>query len=308
MDVSGGVAWLLLVFSLPARQASRRVEVWRKLRRYGALPLRSSGYLLPATGENHERFQWLAAAVRKYKGEASVVQVSNIDDLPSPRLVQLFLEARAGDYQALLRELQKQTGASRPSAAQLTRWRRRFHEITAIDFFHSPLRSRVESLLERLETGAPAAVPTGGKRMRKEYRGRTWITRPRPGIDRVSSAWLIRRFIDPQAKFAFLGARQAAGAIPFDTFLAEGSGHRGDDCTFETLRKEFTIRDAKVAAIAEIIHDADLGDEKFARPEGAGLDRVLIGWAQQGMPDDELLRRGMDLIEALYHALPEAAH
>ena len=134
-----------------------------------------------------------------------------------------------------------------------------------------------------------------------------WITRPRPGIDRVSSAWLIRRFIDPRAKFAFLGRRAPAGAIPFDTFLAEGFGHRGDDCTFETLRKEFAIRDVKVVSIAEIIHDADLGDEKFARPEGLGLDRVLIGWAQQGVADDELLRRGMDLIEGLYQALPEAS-
>lgn len=142
--------------------------------------------------------------------------------------------------------------------------------------------------------------------MRKEYRGQTWVTRPRPGIDRVSSAWLIRRFIDPQAKFSFLGRRAPAEAIPFDTFLAEGFGHHGDDCTFETLRKEFAIRDARVAAIAEIIHDADLGDEKFARSEGLGLDRVLIGWAQQGIADDELLRRGMDMIEALYHALPEA--
>jgi hypothetical protein len=133
---------------------------------------------------------------------------------------------------------------------------------------------------------------------------RLWITRPRPGIDRVSSAWLIRRFIDPKAKFVF-GAEPTAhaDAIPFDMFCPQGFGHRGEDCTFETLCKEFSIRDARVRRIAEIIHDADLGDEKFARPEGQGLDRVLNGWAKQELPDDELLERGTELIEGLYESL-----
>jgi hypothetical protein len=86
-------------------------------------------------------------------------------------------------------------------------------------------------------------------------------------------------------------------------FQAGGFGHRGDDCTFETLRKEFAIRDPKVEAVAEMIHDADLSDEKFGRSEALGLDRVLIGWAHEGISDDELLRRGMELIEGLYRAL-----
>src|SRR5205823_8321276 len=137
-----------------------------------------------------------------------------------------------------------------------------------------------------------------------EFRGRIWITRPRPGIDRVSSAWLITRFIDSDAKFIFgSDSNKAPGAIPFDMFQPGGFGHRGDDCTFETLRKEFGIRDKKVAAIAEIIHDADLDDGKFGRTEGAGLDRVLIGWAQHGISDDELLRRGIELIDGLYQSL-----
>jgi len=92
-------------------------------------------------------------------------------------------------------------------------------------------------------------------------------------------------------------------AVPFDMFQGGGFGHRGDDCTFETLRKEFAIRDQKVEAIAEIIHDADLSDEKFGRTEALGLDRVLIGWAQQGISDDEVLRRGMEIIEGLYLSL-----
>jgi len=292
-------AWLLLMFSLPTKRASERVDVWRKLRRYGALPLRSSGYLLPNNAANQEHFEWLAAAIRKYKGDASVVQVHAIDDLPAERLVQMFVEARSKDYEQLLREMKNPK--SRNNLASLGRLRRRFQEIVTIDFFESPLRSRVEAWLMKVET-----PPAGrSRKVKREFLNRTWVTRPRPGIDRVSSAWLIRRFIDTNARFVFAtDSKHTADAIPFDMFAApKGFGHRGDDCTFETLHKEFGIRDAKITAIAEIVHDADLDDAKFGRTEGTGLDRVLIGWAQQGVSDEELMRRGMELIEGLYHSL-----
>ena len=137
-----------------------------------------------------------------------------------------------------------------------------------------------------------------------EYSGRLWMTRPRPGIDRVSSAWLIRRFIDPKARFVFGNQPSAhSDAIPFDMFCTEGFGHRGEDCTFETLCKHFAIRDNKVKRIAQVIHDADLGDEKFGRTEGEGLDKVLNGWAKQDLPDADLLKRGIELIEGLYESM-----
>src|SRR5712692_9993073 len=238
MTVTRGAApWLLLVFSLPSSRASQRVEVWRKLQRYGALGLRSSGYVLPNTPPNQEKLEWLATAIRNYKGQASVVQVQAFDDLPDKRLQQQFVEARSRDYERLLREVKK--------VAALSHARR----------------------------------PTG----------------------RLSR--LRRQFIDPKARF-FFGSDPSVHreAIPFDMFHPQGFGHRGEDCTFETLRKEFAIRDARVRRIAQIIHDADLGDEKFGRVEGLGLDQVLNGWAQQDLPDDELLQRGMELIEGLYHA------
>jgi len=290
--------WLLLMFSLPARQASRRVEVWRKLRSLGALPLPGSGYLLPRSAQNTERMEWLAAAIRSYKGEASVAQVQAIDNLPHERLVRMFREARTRDYEELLRELRKLPASSRTRRERL---RKRFREIEAIDYFESPLRSRVEAQFARLELPPPETA--AGKLSRSQYRGKRWVTRPRPGIDRVASAWLIRRFIDPKAKFVFDGADRSA--IPFDTFHGGGFGHRGDDCTFETLRAEFFIRDARLAALAEMIHDADLEDGKFARQEAVGIDRVLVGWAQQGAGDQALLRRGMEMIEGLYQSLPE---
>jgi hypothetical protein len=296
--------WLLLVFSLPAKSASQRVEIWRKLQRYGMLALRSSGYVLPNSAMNQERMEWLAAAIRSYKGQASVVQVQGFDDLSPEHLKGLFIEARSRDYQRLLHDVKKflSLPPSRRSAGHLKRIRRRFQEIQEIDFFEGPLRARVETMLARADeskTTKSKAKPKSG-----EYSSRLWMTRPRPGIDRVSSAWLIRRFIDPKARFVF-GTEPSThpDAIPFDMFCAEGFGHRGEDCTFETLSKQFAIRDSRVKRIAQIIHDADLGDDKFGRAEGQGLDRVLNGWAKLDLPDDDLLKRGMELIEGLYEGL-----
>lgn len=295
--------WLLLVFSLPSKRASQRVEVWRKLQRLGALPLRSAGNVLPNTPANREKLEWLAAAIRSYKGQASVVRAQEFDDLPDAHLRQLFVDARSRDYASLLRDVKKTMALpqGRRPAGRLSRLRRRLQEIVAIDFFGNPQRGRVEALLAR--TDAPESRQRGvGKGGR--YQNRLWMTRPRPGIDRVSSAWLICRFVDPKARFLF-GDDPGANpeAVPFDMFVAEGFGHRGEDCTFETLRKGFGIADTKVKRIAQIIHDADLEDEKFGRVEGAGLDRVLRGWAEQDVSDQELLQRGMELIEGLYHGL-----
>ena len=298
--------WLLLVFSLPSTRASQRVEVWRKLQRYGALALRSSGYVLPNTPPNQEKLEWLATAIRNYKGQASLVQVQAFDDLPAEQMKQLFVDARSRDYEGLARELRKvlTLRAAQRSNGRVSRLRRRFQEIRAIEFFESPHGQRVEALLARVdEPDIPTKVRNGAAKNR-EYRNRVWITRPRPGIDRVSCAWLIRRFIDPKARFAF-GNDPAdhPDAVPFDMFSPLGFGHRRDDCTFETLCKHFAIRDAKVKRISQMIHDADLGDEKFGRDEGSGLDQVLTGWERQSLADDELLSRGMELIEGLYHGI-----
>jgi hypothetical protein len=298
--------WLLLIFSLPAKNASQRVDIWRKLQRYGMLALRSAGYLLPNTPVNQERMEWLAAAIRSYKGQASVVQVQGFDDLSDDRLKELFQEARGRDYQKLLHEAKKLVDAapSRKPAGRLNRIRRRLQELQDIDFFGNSLRAKLENLLASAETSEDGNMKTSTGRKTSQYVNRQWVTRPRPGIDRVSSAWLIRRFIDNKARFLF-GPDPAThpSAIPFDMFCEQGFGHCGEDCTFETLCKEFSIRDKKVKRIAQIIHDADLGDDKFGHPEGEGLDRVLHGWANQDLPDDELLRRGMDLVEGLYDSL-----
>ena len=270
------------------------------------LALRSSGYVLPNSATNQERMEWLAAAIRSYKGHASVVQVQSFDDLPTEQLKRLFVEARSRDYQKLMHEAKRLLAlpTARRSTARVNGIRRRFLEVTDIDFFESPLRVRLENLLAHADDSEKATSGKNRKRKSGEYLNRLWMTRPRPGIDRVSSAWLIRRLIDPKARFVFgTDPNLHPGAMPFDMFCAQGFGHRGEDCTFETLYKQFAIRDGKVKRIGQIIHDADLGDEKFGRVEGQGLDKVLNGWAKQDLPDDELLKRGMDLIEGLYESL-----
>jgi hypothetical protein len=162
----------------------------------------------------------------------------------------------------------------------------------------------LENFLTQAEEADTVRSRQNGKRKTAQHMNRQWITRPRPGIDRVSSAWLIRRFIDSKSRFLFAADPAThPAAIPFDMFCQQGFGHRGEDCTFETLCKEFSIRDSRVKRIAQIIHDADLDDEKFGRAEGLGLDHVLKGWAKQDLPDDELLQRGMELIEGLYESL-----
>lgn len=297
--------WLLLTFTIPAKRASQRVEIWRKLQRYGTVPLSNSGYLLPSDPSNEERFQWLAKTVRKHGGEASVVRVESIDNLSTSQLKGRFSEARAREYQELIQQIKAVSGTEdgRVSGGRLGRLRNRFQEIVEVDFFDSPLQVRVRELLEQA-SASRMAKPSHAKIDRKDYKSRVWITRPRPGVDRCASGWLIRGFIDSKAQFAFAAEdRVPAGAVPFDMFHESGFGHRGEDCTFETLEKEFRIRDRRAGVIGQMIHDADLLDDRFGRKEGYGVDEILKGWARQGLADSELLERGIQLVEGLYYSL-----
>lgn len=297
--------WLLLVFTLPSSKTSERVQIWRKLQKFGSIPFRNAGSMLPNNPVNQERFEWMATTIRSYKGEASILQIQAIDDFTPSLLQEQFRQARAADYTALIKDIQKLKPSADVVSTQLPRMKRRFEEIVAIDFFESPMRRKAEDAMTQLEQPrAKTESPRKGKAVKKDYQNRTWMTRPRPGIDRVSSAWLISHFIDPKAKFVF-GKDPAAHAkaVPFDMFQAGGFGHEGDHCTFETLCSAFGVTDKKVQLIAQAIHDADLEDSKFRRSEGITMNQILQGWAKQDVADDELLRRGMDLIEGLYNSI-----
>jgi len=298
------VPWLLLVFTLPTAKASERVGVWRKLQRYGTIQLPASGYVLPNDSVNQERFEWLATSIRNSKGQAAVAQVASFDELRNEQIEQMFNDARTRDYQAVEKELKK-LGKPRRGGDEtaLVRFKRRLQQIAEIDFFGSPARARLEAAMQRLETKDTKQTATG-KENPKDYVGRSWITRPHPGIDRVSSAWLIVRYIDPQAKFIFdAEPKRHPNAIPFDMFNAGGFGHVGNYCTFETLLKSFGIKDSLLKLLAEAVHDADLADERFGRSEALGIDRTLDGWNKQGLSNEEVLRKGMEMIGGLYSGI-----
>jgi hypothetical protein len=304
MNITPTAPWLLMVFSLPSTEASERVQIWRKLQKFGAISFRNAGYLLPNTPENQERFAWVCTAARSHNGEASVLEVNSVDDLSPEGLRDLFRQARETEYSALRKELHKLKPQAGPPTVQAVRIRKRFDEIVAMDFFGSKSRAAVEQLLDNLtkvQTEESAAKPKVAK---KDYQRKTWMTRPRPGIDRVSSAWLIIRFIDPKARFIFdHDAAKHQSPIPFDMYGEAGFGHEGDRCTFETLCRRFSIRDKKTLLIAEAIHDADLEDHKFGRDEGTVINRILQGWAKRDVPDAALLQRGIELMEGLYESI-----
>jgi hypothetical protein len=296
-------SWLLLLFSLPTNRNTERVAVWRRLKKMGAVQIKTSTYLLPDEPAQYEQFQWLAQQIRDYGGDSTLVRAQEIEGLTSEKAVAMFNEARARDYVELRRSLQSFIGRRKKMdaeevAAGLERLTRQFREIRAVDFFDSPRGHDIAMLLRRAE---------GPRRSRqlerldvRQYQGKTWLTRPRPEIDRVGSAWLISKFIDRKPKFVFAPKADAVpDAISFDMLDAEFS-HHGNYCTFETLTKRFAISDKSVAKIGEMIHDADLDDVRFQRIEAIGMDRVLKGWAKQGLPDEEILRRGFECFDALY--------
>jgi hypothetical protein len=296
-------SWLLLLFSLPTNRNTERVAVWRRLKKMGAVQIKTSTYLLPDEPAQYEQFQWLAQQIRDYGGDSTLVRAQEIEGLTKENVIAMFNDVRAKDYAELRKSIQGFIGRRRKmdaetAAAELERLTRQFREIREVDFFESPRGHDIAMLLRRAE---------GRSRKRqlavlgaKHYQGKTWLTRPRPEIDRVGSAWLISKFIDRRPKFVFAPSAGAVpGAIPFDMLDAEFS-HHGNDCTFETLIRRFAISDKGVAKIGEMIHDADLDDARFQRVEAVGIDRVLKGWAKQGLPDEEILRRGFECFDALY--------
>jgi len=301
--VIGATAWLLLLFSLPTNRNTERVAVWRRLKKMGAVQIKTSTYLLPDEPAQYEQFQWLAQQIRDYGGDSTLVRAQEIEGLTKEKVIAMFNDARANDYAELRKSLQGFIGRRKKmdaetAAAELERLTRQFREIRQVDFFDSPRGHDVAMLLRRAE---------GRSRARKlevldakQYQGKTWLTRPRPEIDRVGSAWLISKFIDRKPRFVFAPSADAVpNAIPFDMLDAEFS-HHGNCCTFETLIRRFAIADKSIAKIGEMIHDADLDDAKFQRVEAIGIDRVLKGWAKDGLPDEEILRRGFECFDALY--------
>jgi hypothetical protein len=296
------------MYGLPTKKGAARVNLWRQLKKCGALPLKTSAYLLPDKPEHHERLQWLAQQVRDGGGEATIIHVTEIEGLSDKDIVRQFNEARAADYTTLLAALAELISQNRKRPgesfmADLEKLTRQFEDIRKIDFFDCSRAQDAQMLLKRAAGLRDGKSKTSPLLAAKKYIGKTWLTRPRPEIDRVGSAWLIRKFIDPKAEFIFAtDPAKHRNAIPYDMFEVEFS-HHGDDCTFETLVKRFGITDKAVLKIGEMVHDADLEDGKFQTTGCVGIDQVLKGWAKSGLTDEELLKRGGECFDALHQQL-----
>ena len=296
--------WLALAYSLSEPSSSRRVAVWRRLRQLGTVSPAGSVHFLPAGEEAREAFGWLAQEIRDGGGQALVLEIERLEEGEEARIVESFRAARDEEYRKITEEAEELARQTPPPRDRLEKLRRRFDEIARLDVFAASEGPRAAAALGRLESalagkggtapGIPAADPA-------RYRGRVWVTRPRPHVDRLASAWLIRRFVDPEARIRYSG-QALEDEVSFDMPGAE-LGHTGNRCTFETLLAAFRLDDPGLRALAAIVHEIDLRDGLSSAPEVAGIDGILRGWLSAGFSDEELERHGIALFEGLYLSL-----
>jgi len=286
--------WLLLIHQLPPKPDYFRVKIWRRLRGLGAVAIKNSVYALPFSPQAFEDFQWLRKEITAGGGEASVCRATFVDGLADPQIEALFRTARDDEYADLTRVAEQVD-----SLAEIARLERRLRDITALDHFEAGGRKAAEAALAGLKT----RKTSHGKREKVPMK-RTWVTRPDVHVDRIASAWLIKRFIDPKARFAFGAARE--GAVSFDMFEGDYT-HEGDRCTFETLLQRFGLeQDGALRAIAEMVHDVDMKDGKFGRDETPGFERLIAGIVKRNARDEARFERGSELLNDLYESIQQS--
>ena len=301
---------------IPPKPGYLRVKIWRRLQALGAVAIKNSVYALPNTDEAREDFEWVLREILKEGGEATLCEARLIEGLSDQEVQRSFHAARDADY-AEVADAARKLEAGLPRGAvpesrrsqvetEVARLRRRLTEIGRIDFFAAPGREAAEGRVSGLEA---RLRPLGTEKRKKgrdggveHFRGRVWVTRKGIHVDRIASAWLIRRFVDPEACFKFVpakGYKPEAKELRFDMFEAEFT-HEGDLCTFEVLVSRLGLDDRALVPIAEIVHDIDLKDSKFGRPETSGIDRLIAGIAMSHRDDESRLERGAAMFDDLY--------
>jgi hypothetical protein len=321
MAMNATPRWLLLIHQLPAKPAYARVKTWRRLQTLGAVTVKNAVYALPANAETREDFAWLSKEIVESGGEAVVCEAVLVDGLSDHELQALFEAARDEDYARIAsetRELAARLGDDVPDASlaeiagQAARLRKQLDAVVAIDFFGAEGRATAEGLLSGLENSLQqedqtVTDPQPNPVTIEALKDRIWVTRQGVQVDRIASAWLIRRFIDAAARFKFVpgaGYAPQPGEVRFDMFEGEFT-HRGDRCTFEVLvgevlRAQARAGDPALAAIGEIIHDIDLKDGKYGREETAGIRNLIAGIAAPHNDDEQRLARGAAVLDDLY--------
>jgi hypothetical protein len=305
---------LVLVFQLPARPTAARMRVWRQLQRLGTLPVKGGAYVLPHTPQTREDFEWLRTEITSLKGEATLFVADPVDARAAEDLAAQFRDARAADFAAVAREAKALARPAKgrqaaPSARAVRQLTDRLAHLQTIDFFGAGTAAEavqaVAALARRPGDPMPHTDTAQGPALKPAaYRARTWVTRPRPGIDRFASAWLIRRFINPKARVVFsadaeTAQREHPRAVPFDMYGVD-FGHQGSECTFEVLIRRFRLRDPRLAPLARLVHAVDLKDDRYVVPEAPAIQRVVDGMRRLHEDDNVLLERGVEMIEALY--------
>jgi hypothetical protein len=310
--------WLLLIYQLPSSHSPARVKVWRRLQRIGAVLLKNSAWAMPESDDAREDLEWLKAEIVTSGGEAMVLVGHAPQQATQDEIVAAFRAARATDleelrkhasqllerWQRLSRRSSERTRGAKADGQALRRIRERARELDAIDFFRSPSSDEVAQLVAQLERHArrgqamkSSTEIDGATLAVKDFKKKVWVTRPRPGVDRMASAWLIRRSIDPNATFVFR-TKPRGSEIPFDMYTGD-FGHHGERCTFETIAARFALRDPAVASIAQIVHDLDMKEARYNRPEAPAVGRLVEGLRQMHKDDGTLLEQGIAMFEAL---------
>lgn len=308
------MTWLVFTYSLPASdRSSPRVAIWRKLSKMGAISPRGGVHILPARDECLDSFQWLGKEVQQHKGESLLMRVESFEGMTNAEVIGLFQQKSDSEYAELDVAVSALEKSSTKKLAtddrlrhytELQKLRKCQQEILRTDFFNSPAGARIVSLFSKLDRllsdeDATSEIPKVSK---DDYQGRVWVTRPRPHVDRLSSAWLIRRFIDPNARIRYAKAPEE-GEIGFDMKEGGTFGHVGRFCTFETLLTAFDLQDEALWKLGEIVHEIDLRDGIYTHAEITGLDLILKGWLLTGLTDQELELHGIALFEGLFQAL-----
>jgi len=310
--------WLLFIHQIPPKPDYFRVKIWRRLQRLGAVAIKNSVYVLPKSDQTQEDFQWVLREIVEGRGEASLCEARFVDGLSDEEVEALFQTARSTEYREIAEAarrlgklpLPKGSGADgrRPQMEiELTKLKRRLAEVVTIDFFGAEGREAADGLISAIEArmnrkGPEKQAAASGMLFLEELQGKTWVTRKGIYVDRIASAWFIRRFVDPGARFKFVppkGYKALPGELRFDMFEAEFT-HEADRCTLEVLIQRVGRRDPAADRIAEIVHDIDLKDSKFGRQETAGIEQVIAGIAMGHKDDDARLNRGSAVFDDLY--------
>jgi hypothetical protein len=305
--------WLLLILQVPSRPAYLRVKISRRLQKIGAVSLKSTVYVLPAGDEAREAFQWIAQEAMRAGGEAAIGEVRFVGGIDDGEVEQIFQAARRADIEAIVAAATQLLGRTKARKGQqlvpraaIKALERQLTAVRAIDFFGAPEAAAAARLIERLKAGPTdsGSLPASHTWRRADFRGRTWVTRRGIHVDRIASAWLIKRFVDPSASFRFVDARAyrpASGEVRFDMFEAELT-HEGSCCTFEVIAQRFRLDAPGLSVVAEIVHDIDLKDGRYGRPETEGVSALIAGICQDAVGDEDRLARGCVIFDGLLAA------